>query len=102
MDINLSPASRYKNIEIVSITRTNQVPKGDPVLDREVIVSGAIQTQRSQFYTTRYDDMYPFLFFKELTLSYNSNLTPEMLKLSHLPIFTTSQRQGLWKRWEPK
>lgn len=47
VDINLS--SRCKDIETVSKTSMNQVPKGDPVLDHEVIVSGAIQTQRSQF-----------------------------------------------------
>lgn len=30
------------------------------------------------------------------------NLTPDMLKLSHLPILTTSMSQSPWKRWEPK
>lgn len=47
--------------------------------------------------------MWLFLFFKKkLSLSHYLNVTPEMLKLSHHPIFTTSKRQGSWKRQEPK
>lgn len=40
---------QFQDIEIVPITSMNQGSKGDPVLDHEIIVSGAIQTQRSQF-----------------------------------------------------
>lgn len=72
MDINLLPASRYKDTE----TACN----GDPVQDHEVIVSGAIQTERAQS-ETHCDDTWLLFFFKaKLPFTHNSNLSSETLR----------------------